>query len=275
MTAVAVVTALVVTVNVAVVAPAATVTLAGVLEDELSSDNVTTAPPAGAALLRVTVPVEELPPFTLVGLMARLESTGALIVRVAVCVVPARVAETVTVVFVPTATVVTVKVAVVAPAATVTLAGVVADGLLSDRVTTVPPVGAAPVRVTVPVEELPPVKVLGLMVTLESTPGLIVRMAFWVPLNVPVIVAEVTLPTAAVFTENVAVVPPPGTVTLAGTVAAALVLDSDTTAPPAGAALLSVTLPVEAFPPIRLAGLRVRLESTGGLMVSVAVCVPL
>lgn len=56
------------TVNVALVAPAATVTLAGVLATVvLLLDSVTTAPPAGAAPLSVTVPVEEFPPVTLVG----------------------------------------------------------------------------------------------------------------------------------------------------------------------------------------------------------------
>jgi hypothetical protein len=61
-------TVLVVTVNVAVGVPAATGTLAGTWADELLLDSVTTAPPVGAAPVRVTVPVEELPPMTLAGL---------------------------------------------------------------------------------------------------------------------------------------------------------------------------------------------------------------
>src|SRR5260370_225082 len=61
-------TALVLTVNVALVAPAAIVTLDGVLATfVLLLESVTTAPPEGAAPLSVTVPVEEFPPATLVG----------------------------------------------------------------------------------------------------------------------------------------------------------------------------------------------------------------
>src|SRR3981189_2172475 len=61
-------TALVLTVNVAVVAPAATVTLDGTLAAVvLLLESVTTAPPEGAAPLNVTVPVEQFPPVTLAG----------------------------------------------------------------------------------------------------------------------------------------------------------------------------------------------------------------
>ena len=62
----------------------------------------------------------------------------------------------------------TVKVAVVEPAATVTDAGTVALLEPDARVTVTPPVGAATVRVTVPVELLPPVTEVGLSVTLAT-----------------------------------------------------------------------------------------------------------
>jgi hypothetical protein len=69
-------TALVLTVNVALVAPAATITLDGVLATfVLLLESVTTAPPEGAAALRVTVPVEDCtPPTTFVGFSVGEES---------------------------------------------------------------------------------------------------------------------------------------------------------------------------------------------------------
>ena len=58
----------VVTGNVFDVCPASTVTFAcTVAADVFELVRVTTAPPEGATLARVTVPVEELPPRTLVG----------------------------------------------------------------------------------------------------------------------------------------------------------------------------------------------------------------
>jgi hypothetical protein len=68
MTVVEAAAGLVLTVNVALVAPAATVTLDGTLAAVvLLLESATIAPPAGAAPLNVTVPVEEFPPVTLVG----------------------------------------------------------------------------------------------------------------------------------------------------------------------------------------------------------------
>ena len=68
MTEVLLATAVVVTWNVAVVAFAATVTLLGTLPTEvLLLTNVTAAPPEGAGVLSVTVPVEEFPPTTVAG----------------------------------------------------------------------------------------------------------------------------------------------------------------------------------------------------------------
>ena len=68
------------------------------------------------------------------------------------------------------------------------------------------------------------------------------------------IVTEVETRTAEVLTVNVALVPPAGTVTLEGTLAAPLLLESATCAPPVGAGPLNATVPVEEFPPATLAG---------------------
>ena len=55
------------------------------------------------------------------------------------------------------------------------------------------------------------------------------------------------------------------TVTLAGTVAAAvLLLESATTAPLVGAGPLSVTVPCDAFPPMTLVGFRLTPLANGG-----------
>ena len=76
MTGVEVVTALVLTVKFALVAPAATVTLAGTVAAEALLERETRAPLPGAGPLRVTVPVEGNPPVTLVGLSATEDSVG-------------------------------------------------------------------------------------------------------------------------------------------------------------------------------------------------------
>ena len=82
-----------------------------------------------------------------------------------------------------TAEVVMAKVALVAPAEMVTLGGTLAVALLLlDSETTAPPVGAAPLSVTVAVEEVPPWTDAGFS-TREDTVGggVTVREAAWVP----------------------------------------------------------------------------------------------
>lgn len=74
-----------------------------------------------------------------------------------VCVALPTIAETIAVVAAATGLVVTAKVALVLPCGIVTDAGTLTAGLLLDKVTTVPPVGAAPFIVTLPVGEAPPV----------------------------------------------------------------------------------------------------------------------
>ena len=162
--------------NVALLAFAGTVTLAGICAAELLSERLTVTPPVGAGPVRVTVPVEELPPTTVVGFRVRPESAGGVTVSEAVRVVPLYVADIVTVVELEVGALVTEKLAVLAFAATVTLAGVAVTELLSERFTTIPPAGAAAFRVTVPVDEFPPAMLVGLMLT-DASHGLIVRVA--------------------------------------------------------------------------------------------------
>ena len=86
-------------------------------------------------------------------------------------------------------------------------------------------------------------------------------------------VTGVDVATALVLRLKLALVPPGETVTLAGTTAAGLLLESVTCAPPAGAGAFSVTVPVEELPPVTLVGLTVSDETIGGITVSEAVCV--
>ena len=164
MTAVAAVTVLLVTVKVAVVAPAATVTDAGtVAAFVLLLVSATAAPPAGAAVVKVTVPVLAAPPVTAVGFS---ESTATpadgLTVRFAFTDPPLYVAVIVTDAVAVTAWLVAVNVAAVAPAGIVSDAGTFAAlVLLLLRAATMPPAGAAVARVTVPVLVAPPETVAG------------------------------------------------------------------------------------------------------------------
>jgi len=83
-TEVVVATGFVLTVKLALVAPAGTVTLAGTAATPvLLLDKLTTAPPLGAGALSVTVPVDELPPVTLDGLKVSEVRVGGVTVSVA------------------------------------------------------------------------------------------------------------------------------------------------------------------------------------------------
>jgi hypothetical protein len=92
-----------------------------------------------------------------------------------------------------------------------------------------------------------------------------------------VMVTGVDAVTALVLTANVALLAPTGTVTLEGTLAALLLLESKTCAPPAGAGPLIVTVPVaDCTPPITLVGFRVTEDTVGrggGVTVRVIVVV--
>jgi hypothetical protein len=84
-------------------------------------------------------------------------------------------------------------------------------------------------------------------------------------------VTTVDAVTALVVTVKLALEPPAGTVTLAGTVATpVLLLERETTAPPLGAGPLRITVPVEDVPPVTLVELSVNdeRETAGGVTVS-------
>lgn len=169
-------TGVVVTVNVAVLEPAATVTVAGTDAAELLPDSVTWTPPAGAFPVSVTVPVMLTPPTTTGALAATEERAGLEIVSVAVRAVPvAATAEIVALVVAATGLVVTANVVDRAPAGTVTVEATVAEAELLESVMTAPPLGARPFRATVPFELAPPATLDGLTATLVTIGAEIVR----------------------------------------------------------------------------------------------------
>jgi hypothetical protein len=250
-------TALVVTVNVAVEAPERTVTVAGTTADPLELESETTFPPTGAAPLSVIVPVEGEPPVRLVGLKATETRSAGLTVIVAGCVEPGIDAVRRIPCAVATGEVVTMQEVELVPAPTVTVAGTaatVAFALL--RETVVPPVGANPVRVTVPVDTPPPRTVFGERVNAAMPGGVTVRDVVRVSVpSVAVIVRFVDEPTGDVATLNVAVEEAADTVTDDGTDATRLFEPERLTRrPPAAAGALRVTVPVVADPPPTLAG---------------------
>lgn len=117
---------------------------------------------------------------------------------------------------------------------------------------------------------------VALLARLGGTVSVTHRLAVSVP---PVEEAEIVTAVGpggnVVFTGKVALAAPPGTVTVDGTVATAVLpLESVTTTPPAGAAFTRVTVPVDVAPPTTDVGFRVREDrAPGAVTVSVAVCV--
>ena len=140
-------------VKLAVVEPAATVTEAGTVTDELLLARLTVKPPLGAAALSATV--QESVPALVIDPLTQL-SEDRLVVGAAAASCRAKVFDTlpelavrVAVCAVLTEETVAVKDAVVEPAATVTEAGTVTDELLLARLTLMPPLGAAALSATV------------------------------------------------------------------------------------------------------------------------------
>ena len=190
---------------------------------ELVRTTVAPAVPTGA--LKVTIPVTVVfdPPTTDVGETETLCNPGGVIIMVVVTTDAPTLAVKVTVIGEVTGDVPILKLADVEPAATVTVDGSVAEVLLEETVTAIPPVGAAPLIVTVPSAFVPPPTDVGATVMLVRVAGVTVRVAVLLTeAAVAVIVTDVELVTALVVIENVAVLDPAGTVTLAATVAVEL-----------------------------------------------------
>jgi hypothetical protein len=166
-----------------------------------------------------------------------------------------------------------VKIALVAPAEIVTLEGTgMTPGLLLERETRTPPLGAGALSITVPEEGDPPMTLVGLSVSdVRVGPGggcgVTVREAVCVKLPLDAeIVTGVELAEAMVVIWNAALVAPAATVTPGGTVAAeVLLLDRETIVPPLGAGPFRVTWPVEGFPPLTLVGLSVSEDGVAEL----------
>ena len=124
-----------------------------------------------------------------------------------------------------------------------------------DSLMTIPPGGAALDSVTVPVAEVSPTTVEGLTVTEVSDGGLMVSDATSeIEPDFAVMVADSGVATAKVLNANVTEDSPAFTVTLPGTVAFGVLLDSLITIPVFEAAPVKVTVPVGVDPPKTMFG---------------------
>jgi hypothetical protein len=115
---------------------------------------------------------------------------------------------------------------------------------------------------------LPPWTLVGFSVTEETVredAGVTVRVACAELDPSDAVITDVEVAdTDCALTVKFALVLPDDTVTLDGTVATeVLLLESETTEPPDGAAALKITVPCDAFPPCTLVGLRVSEETLG------------
>jgi hypothetical protein len=146
--------------------------------------------------------------------------------------------------------------------------------LLLVRETTAPLGGAAPFSVRVPVDDVPPVTVLGFNVSDVKEATDTVRVVVLVVPYTAEIVTDVEDAIPLVVIVKVALFEPAAIATLAGTCAAdVLLLLSVTTAPPAAAVPFKVTVPVELFPPTTEVGLLISDDNVGAVTVSAVVLV--
>jgi hypothetical protein len=238
---------------------------------ELELDRVTVSPPEPAGAVRVTVPVDEIPPVTVAGLAVSEFKAGTacagFTVRAVDLLIPLKVAVRVADIAEDTDPVVRVNEADVDPWGTVRLGGTgAAVEFELASVTVAPPEGAAAVSVTVTVDGWPLVTDAGFAtMLLRATAGrLTVRPKPWLtPLSEAVIVSEVELETATGVAPKVVEVAPWGTMTLVGMVTAAAADDNPTVVPPTGAAEVSATVQVETAGAARVVGIQDRPFNPG------------
>jgi hypothetical protein len=161
-----------VAVNVPVVEPAPTAAVAGTVSSGLLLLRETEAPPAPAALDKVTVHVVEAPDPRLVGVqLNRLTTVGATSEIPADCELPFSEAVTETLWSEAMVPAVAVNVVLVDAAATVADAGTVSRPVVLLNETETPPVPAALDSVTVHVELAPELKLVGLQESWLTTVG--------------------------------------------------------------------------------------------------------
>jgi hypothetical protein len=266
------------TAKVALDDPAVTVTLAGTAATVGSLlVSAMTAPPLGAGPVSVSVASAVLPPIKVEGLTVRELGVAGFTSRVAVLVTPRAVAEITTCTALATAFVETVKFALEEPALTFTLAGTVATAAsLLVSVTTVPPLGAGPFRVTVACAGLPPITAVGARVREVGVAALTVSDALLLtPAYETVMETTVLLATGVVTTKKLAVFELAGTTTLLGAVATAGSPElMDTVRPPKGAGPVSVTVASDGVPPVTVKGENDSRLGVGGAISKVAIWVP-
>jgi hypothetical protein len=170
-------TALVEIMKVALIEPLGTVTLAGTVTGS-PPDNATAAPPAGAAAVRVAVPLTEFPPTTLDEpneIEASATDPAATVSAGDWRLLPPSDAV---IVAVPAATAAIVNVALEEPAGIMRgVCTVATAGLLLDSEILAPPVGAAAVRLTVPCPLVPAITLIGLSATPDTAGLVVVGMA--------------------------------------------------------------------------------------------------
>jgi len=162
------VTRLVVTANVALVAPAPIVTDDGTVALPLLDESETANPPVGAWPVRVTVPVALFPPTTADGVRVSPAGDGAFRVSGAVAVEPFRDAVMDTVLDVETLVVTIENCADVAPSANGTLVGTTALAEFEPRVAEAIPKVAPALRLIVPETVFPPTTLVGVNVIEET-----------------------------------------------------------------------------------------------------------